>query len=120
MRRSIVALLHVGYWFLYSLLWALIILLVAAATRSGNNSPLQTWRFVYFISVLLNDSTKSCSYHFHFRFQERNESKIPTVYSQHQNYHVPYGRLCSTSYSYLYIGYAAILIEALHVIHSLL
>jgi sensor histidine kinase YesM len=51
MRRSIVALLHVGYWFLYGLLWALVILLVAAATRSGNNTPLQTWRFVYFIGT---------------------------------------------------------------------
>lgn len=51
MRKSIVSLLHVGYWFLYGLLWALVILLVAAATRSGNNTPLQTWRFVYFIGT---------------------------------------------------------------------
>ncbi|WP_353484095.1 sensor histidine kinase [Haliscomenobacter sp.] len=51
MRRSIIALLHVGYWFLYGLLWALVILLVAAATRPANTTPLQTWRFIYFIGA---------------------------------------------------------------------
>ena len=49
MRKSVVALLHVGYWFLYVLLWSVIILLIAASSREGNNSPLQTWRFVFFI-----------------------------------------------------------------------
>lgn len=48
MRRSVVVLLHVGYWFLYGLLWALVVLLVAASmTRSGD--ALQTWRFLFFI-----------------------------------------------------------------------
>ena len=51
MRKSVVALLHVGYWFLYVLLWSVIILLIAASSREGNNSPLQTWRFVFFIGA---------------------------------------------------------------------
>lgn len=49
MQKSVIALLHVGYWFLYSLLWALVILLVAGATRSNGVTALQTWRFVTFI-----------------------------------------------------------------------
>lgn len=48
MRRSVVALLHVGYWFLYGLLWAMVVLLVASSIRAGANA-LQTWRFLFFI-----------------------------------------------------------------------
>lgn len=51
MQKSIVILLNVGYWFLYSLLWALIILLVAGASRTNTGTILQSWRFVCFISA---------------------------------------------------------------------
>lgn len=50
MRKSIVALLHVGYWLLYTLMWSVIILLIAASSRSASNTPLQTWRFAFFIA----------------------------------------------------------------------
>lgn len=49
MHRSVVALLHIGYWLLYTLMWSVIILLIAASSRSDSNTPLQTWRFVFFI-----------------------------------------------------------------------
>jgi len=51
MHRSIVTLLHVGYWFLYGMLWLVIVMLIAASVRPVNSSPLQTWRFVFFISA---------------------------------------------------------------------